>query len=69
MLIKVNIIHRSGVAVETGYDFKSLFKNGSCGIYPVTNLCLAYMVRDKEPNPLLTLSVGFRFGFKRISGQ
>jgi hypothetical protein len=61
------IIHRSGFAIETGYDFKSFIKNGSFGIYPVTNLCLAYLVRDKEPNPFITLSIGFRFGFKRIS--
>ncbi|MES2138169.1 MAG: hypothetical protein V4511_00570 [Bacteroidota bacterium] len=64
-----SIVHRSGVAIETGYDFKSLLKNDSFGIYPVTNLCLAYFVRDKEPNPLLTLSVGFRFGFKKIAQQ
>ncbi|MCE9539215.1 MAG: hypothetical protein K8R85_08355 [Bacteroidetes bacterium] len=64
-----SIIHRSGVAIETGYDFKSLIKNRSFGIYPVTNLCLAYFVRDIEPNPLLTLSVGFRFGFKKIAQQ
>ncbi len=63
------VIHRSGVVVETGYDFKSFIKRGGFGIYPVTNLCFAYMVRDKEPNPLITLSIGFRFGFKRISQQ
>ena len=64
-----NIIHRSGVAIETGYDFKSFIKNGSFGIYPVTNLCLAYFVRDKEPNPMVTLSIGLRFGFKKIAQQ
>lgn len=58
------IIHRSGVAIETGYDFKSLKKKGWLGIYPHTNLCMAYLVHDNEPNPLLTLSIGFRFGFK-----
>jgi hypothetical protein len=62
-----HIIHRTGVAVETGYDFKSLFKNSSFGLYPVTNLGLAYLLMDKEPNPFITLSVGFRFGFKKLS--
>lgn len=60
------IIHRSGIAIETGYDFKSIVKKSSFGIYPVTNLCLAYFLMDKEPNPLLTLSIGFRFGFKKM---
>lgn len=64
-----NIIHRSGFAIETGYDFKSFIKKGSFGIYPVTNLCLVYMLRDKEPNPMITLSIGFRFGFKKIAQQ
>ncbi|MES2286872.1 MAG: hypothetical protein V4547_14375 [Bacteroidota bacterium] len=64
-----NIIHRSGVAIETGYDFKSFIKNKSFGMYPVTNLCLAYFVRDKEPNPMVTLSIGMRFGFKKIAQQ
>lgn len=61
-----NIIHRSGLAIETGYDFKSFIKNRSIGIYPVTNLCVAYMLLDDEPNPFITLSVGFRFGFKKV---
>lgn len=61
-----NIIHRSGIAIETGYDFKSIVKKSSFGIYLVTNLCLAYFPMDKEPNPLLTLSVGLRFGFKKM---
>lgn len=61
-----NIIHRSGAAIETGYDFKSFIKNSSFGIYPVTNLSLAYLVLDEEPNPLITLTVGIRFGFKKI---
>lgn len=59
-----HIIHRSGVAAETGYDFKSLKKKGWLGIYPHANLCMAYMVLDDEPNPLVTLSIGFRFGLK-----
>jgi len=58
------IIHRTGFAVETGYGFKSWIKKGWLGIYPEANLCMAYMVLDDEPNPLLTLSIGFRFGLK-----
>lgn len=61
-----HIIHRSGVAIETGYDFKSFIKKGNFGIYPVTNLSMSYLLMDKEPNPFITLSVGFRFGFKRL---
>ena len=61
------IIHRSGLAIETGYDFKSFFKNGTFGIYPETNLCIAYLVLDEEPNPLITLSIGLRFGFKKLA--
>lgn len=64
-----SIIHRSGLAIETGYDFKSLIKNCSFGIYPVTNLCVAYLLLDNEPNPFVTLSFGFRFGFKKVSLQ
>ena len=60
------IVHRSGLAMETGYDFKSFIKKGFIGIYPVTNLSIAYMALDSEPNPLVTLTVGFRFGLKRI---
>jgi hypothetical protein len=61
------IIHRTGVAAEMGYDFKSFIKNKSFGLYPVTNLGVSYLLMDKEPNPLITLSVGLRFGFKKIA--
>lgn len=60
------IIHRTGFALETGYDFKSFIKNSFIGIYPVANLSLAYMLFDEEPNPLVTFSIGLRFGMKRI---
>ena len=59
-----SIIHRTGLAAETGYDFGSFIKKGWLGIYPHVNLSIAYMVLDKEPNPLVTLSIGFRFGFR-----
>lgn len=61
-----HIIHRSGVAAETGYDFKSFIKKGNFGLYPTTNLGLSFLLMDKEPNPFITLSVGLRFGFKKI---
>ncbi len=67
MGISKSIIHRTGVAAEMGYDFKSFIKNKSFGLYPVTNLGLSYLLLDKEPNPLITLSIGLRFGFKKIS--
>ena len=63
------IIHRTGMALETGYDFRSFIKKRWLGIYPVTNLCVAYLMGDKEPNPVVLLSVGFRFGFKQVEEQ
>jgi hypothetical protein len=64
-----NLIHRTGIVAETGYDFKSFIKRGWLGIYPVTNLSITYLAFDREPNPLITLSAGFRFGVIRKSGQ
>ncbi len=60
------IIHRTGVAFETGYDFKPFPRNKGFGIYPVTGLSCSYMLNDKEPNPLVMLNIGFRFGFKKM---
>jgi hypothetical protein len=60
------ITHRTGLCLETGYSLKSLIKKGGFGIYPVFNLNVAYLVLDKEPNPYVILSAGFRFGFKRM---
>lgn len=67
MGISNNIIHRSGFNWEAGYDFRSLLKNKWLGIYPVTNISLAHMFLDKEPNPLITITTGFRFGLKKKS--
>lgn len=64
-----HIIHRSGLAAETGFDFKSLLKKGNFGLYPTTNLGLSYLLMDKEPNPYITLSVGIRFDFKKINNS
>ena len=60
------IIHRSGLAFETGYDFKPFPRNKAFGIYPVTGLSCSYLLNDTELNPLVMLSVGFRFGFKKM---
>jgi hypothetical protein len=57
------IIHRTGVVGEFGYDFKSIFKN--FGLYPTTNVSVAYLTLDNEPNPLINLSIGVRIGVKK----
>lgn len=61
-----NIIHRSGIAAEAGYNARSFIRKGGPGIYPMFGLGVSYLVLDSEPNPFLTLSAGFRFGFKRL---
>lgn len=61
-----HIIHRSGGVLETGYNFRSFFKNGWLGVYPVVGASIAYLPGDAEPNPFFTVSAGFRFGFKRM---
>lgn len=58
------IIHRSGAALEAGYDFKSIFKK--FGLYPTTNFCFTYLALDSEPNPYLNLSIGLRVGGKKL---
>ena len=66
------IIHRTGVAAEIGYDFKGMIRgNHWLGIYPVINLTAAQMLNDEEsqPNPLVTLSFGFRFGFSQLNSK
>jgi hypothetical protein len=57
------IIHRSGFTLETGYDFKSIFKK--VGLYPVSNLNITYLALDDEPNPYINLSIGLRLGMKK----
>jgi hypothetical protein len=60
------IIHRSGVTAELGYSFKSFFKKGWLGVYPILGLNAVYLPGDGEPNPFITATAGFRFGFKRM---
>ena len=61
-----HLIHRTGIVLETGYDFKQLNRKGNFGISPIVNLAVNYMLFDKEPNPFVTLSIGFRYGFKPL---
>lgn len=57
------IIHRTGGALELGYDFHSLVEK--IGLYPTTNFCFTYLALDNEPNPYFNLSLGLRFGVKK----
>lgn len=59
------IIHRTGAAIETGFDFKPWLEKNKFVLYPTSNLCMNYMVADDELNPLVTLNFGIRFGFKK----
>lgn len=63
-----HLIHRTGVVLETGYDFKQINRKGKFGIVPTTNLAVNYLLMDKEPNPYITLSVGLRYGFNPLKG-
>lgn len=64
MATNKHVIHRTGGIAELGYDLRSFIKNKWLGIYPVFNLSVAYMP-DPEINPLINLSIGFRFGMKQ----
>jgi hypothetical protein len=61
------ILHRSGMAVEAGYNFKPLSETGffSC-VYPTANVMLTHMVLDKGKNPLITANIGLRIGLKKL---
>lgn len=61
-----HIIHRSGLAAEIGYDMKPFPRDKWLGIYPVFNLGMSYLAMDNEPNPMITASVGFRVGMKKL---
>jgi len=65
----MHVFHRTGFIAEVGYDFRSFIKKGGFGIYPVTNLSYTYMPGYGNPIQLINLSIGFRFGFKRIEGM
>ncbi len=61
-----HIVHRTGLSAETGFDLRPFPSKTWLGVYPVANLNIAYLVMDHHPNPLITLSLGFRFGMKPI---
>lgn len=61
-----HLIHRTGIVLETGYDFKQLNRNREFGIIPTTNLAVNYLLMDTEPNPYITLSIGLRYGFNPL---
>lgn len=63
------IIHRTGAAIEAGFDFKPWLDKNKFVLYPTSNLCVSYMVADDEPNPLITLNFGVRFGFKKQKAE
>ena len=58
-----HLIHRTGLVLETGYDFKQVNAKQTFGIIPTLNLAANYLLMDKEPNPYITLSFGIRYGF------
>ncbi len=59
----------NGIVTEIGYDFRSLIKKESAtvGVYPEVNVGYSYLLSDKQPGHLLTLSLGLRIGVKKIS--
>ncbi|MGZ4044219.1 MAG: hypothetical protein ACXVO9_13525 [Bacteroidia bacterium] len=62
-----NIMHRSGICAEVGYNFKPLAKEGFFSrIYPTSSLILTYMVKDNGYNPLVTANIGIRIGFQKL---
>ncbi|MCW3076217.1 MAG: hypothetical protein JWO32_826 [Bacteroidetes bacterium] len=61
-----NILHRSGLACEIGYNFKPLAQKGffSC-VYPTSGIMLTYMF-DKAVNPLITANFGLKIGLQKM---
>lgn len=61
-----NIMHRSGLAAEMGYNFKPIAKEGFLNrVYPCTNIIATYMLKDKGLNPLITINAGLRIGLQK----
>lgn len=62
-----NIMHRSGVAAEFGYNFKPLSQKGFLNrVYPTTGILMTYMLRDSGFNPLITANFGLRIGLQAL---
>lgn len=60
-----HIMHSSGYNAELGYNFASFIKNKYLGIYPVVKLAYTHLFMTNHSMPNLTLSAGFRVGFKQ----
>jgi hypothetical protein len=60
-----HIMHSSGYNTELGYNFSSFIKNKYLGIYPVVQLAYTHLFMTNHSLPNLTLSAGFRVGFKQ----
>lgn len=60
-----HITHSSGYNTELGYNFGSLIKNKYLGIYPVIQMAYTHLFMANHSMPNLTLSAGFRVGFKQ----
>ena len=59
------IMHSTGFNSEIGYNFGSFIKNKYLGIYPVVQLAYTHLFMPNHSMPNLTLSAGFRVGFKK----
>lgn len=60
-----HIMHGTGFNVEIGYNFNSFIKNKYLGIYPVVHASYTHLFMMNHSMPNLTLSAGFRVGFKK----
>ena len=62
-----HILHSSGLNTELGYNFRSFITNKYVGIYPVVQVAYTHLFNANYSMPNLTLSAGFRVGFKQWS--
>ena len=60
-----HIMHSSGFNVEAGYNFNSLIKESSVGLYPVVLVAYTHLFMTNHSMPNLTLNAGFRLGWKK----
>lgn len=60
-----HIMHSTGFNTELGYNFGSFIKNKYLGIYPVVQLAYTQLFMTNHSMPNLTVSAGFRVGFKQ----
>jgi hypothetical protein len=65
-----SILHRSGVGLELGYNFKPFYKKGFFSwIYPAFNITYTHMFMDNGENPLITANLGLRIGLKKMKEE